>query len=61
MNPIILIFNVCKLPICIKTFTERKTLKSKLKGIIKIELFFLSFPIEFCMNLALFLFATKDA
>ena len=57
VNPIMLIFNVCKLPLYIKSFGDRKTLKSKLKGIVKIGLFSVLFPIEFCVNVVLFLFA----
>jgi len=60
VNPIMLIFNVCKLPLYIKSFSDRKTLKSKLKGMVKISLFFVLFPIEFCVNVVLFLFATKE-
>ncbi|EMB21841.1 hypothetical protein [Treponema denticola] len=61
VNPIMLIFNVCKFPFYIKSFGDRKTLKSKLKGIVKIGLFSVLFPIEFCVNVVLFLFATKEA
>jgi hypothetical protein len=60
VNPAILIFNVCKLPFYIKSFGDRKTLKSKLKGIIKIGVSFVLFPVEFCVNLMLFLFAAKE-
>lgn len=56
-SPVLLIFNVCKLPLYIKSFGDRKTLKSKLKGIVKIGLFSVLFPIEFCVNVVLFLFA----
>lgn len=57
VSPVLLIFNVCKLPFYIKSFGDRKTLKSKLKGIVKIGLFSVLFPIEFCVNVVLFLFA----
>ena len=61
VNPIMLIFNVCKLPLYIKSFGDRKTLKSKLKGIVKIGLFSVLLPIEFCVNVVLFFFAIKEA
>ena len=57
VSPVLLIFNVSKLSLYITTFSTRQTLKSKLKGIVKIGLFSVLFPIEFCVNLILFLFA----
>ena len=61
VSHILLIFNVCKLPLYLTTFSTRQTLKSKLKGIVKIGLAFLLFPVEFFINLILFLFTVKDA
>ena len=61
VSHILFIFNVCKLPLYLTTFSTRQTLKSKLKGIVKIGLAFLLFPVEFFINLILFLFTVKDA
>lgn len=59
VSHVLLIFNVCKLPLYLTTFSTRQTLKSKLKGIVKIGLAFLLFPVEFFINLILFLFTVK--
>ena len=61
VSPVLLIFNVSKLSLYITTFSTRQTLKSKLKGIVKIGLAFLLFPVDFCINLILFVFTLKDA
>ena len=60
VNSVILIFTVCKLPFYIQSFGDRKTLMAKLKGIIKIGVFSVLFPVEFCVNLILFLFTVKE-
>lgn len=60
VNSVILIFTVCKLPFYIQSFGDRKTLMAKLKGIIKIGVFSVLFPVEFFVNLVLFLFAVKE-
>ena len=61
VSPVLLIFNVSKLSLYITTFSTRQTLKSKLKGIVKLGLAFLLFPVDFCINLILFVFTLKDA
>lgn len=59
LNSMLLIIYSCTLPSLIKDFPMRKSVKSKLKGIIKSEVFFVFFPVEFFVNLILFLFTIR--
>lgn len=54
-----LVVYACTLPSLIKDFSIRKTVKAKLKGLIKIGVSVILFPIEFCFYLAMVPFVIK--